>query len=128
MSAVSEINAALVAANQSDGTASAEGRVLGPDPCVGKARDIQKNVAGAAPGPSDPLSAPEAVTVEELARELLIADNYHMTASDQNWPGAVAHHEEMREAHPDYEKGRSVMTDAFRRARAILSRFDVRRR
>lgn len=45
------------AANQSDGTASAEGRALGPDPCVGKARDIQKNAVGVASGPSDTNSA-----------------------------------------------------------------------
>lgn len=47
----------LGATTKSDGTASAEGRVQGPDPSVGKTRDILQNRAGVASGPSDTKSA-----------------------------------------------------------------------
>lgn len=70
-------------ADESEGTASAEGRVLGPDPCVGKTRDVQKNAGGVASAPSDPTS-PDRESIARIIEILRLVDK-HVTDDDDRF-------------------------------------------
>lgn len=65
------------------------------------------------------MTAPDERAVEEMAREVLAADGYRET--DQQWSMTLTHHREMCAKYPDYQQGRSLILDAFRRARALFA-------
>jgi hypothetical protein len=58
--------------------------------------------------------------VEDGARAILIADGVEYVKRDAEWRADVKHYREMCAKYPDYETGRSMMIDAFRRSRAVI--------
>jgi len=60
--------------------------------------------------------------VEECARAILIADGVKYVKRDAEWEADVTRHREMLAKYSDYEDGRSMIIDAFRRARAVIRR------
>lgn len=59
--------------------------------------------------------------VEECARAILIADGVKYVKRDAEWEADVTRHREMLAKYSDYEDGRSMIIDAFRRARSLLA-------
>ena len=58
--------------------------------------------------------------VEECARAILIADGVKYVKRDAEWEADVTRHRGMLAKYSDYEDGRSMIIDAFRRARSEL--------
>ena len=58
---------------------------------------------------------------EAMARAILIADGVKYVLVDAEWQADVRRYREMCAKHTDYESGRSMITDAFRRARVALA-------
>jgi hypothetical protein len=58
--------------------------------------------------------------VEAAARAIVVGNGAEIIASDEHWPSYVERHRQMCAEWPDYEQGRSLITDAFRNARTAL--------
>jgi len=60
-----------------------------------------------------------------IARALVRSRGAGLTADDGNWPQEVAHYRELAAKHGDlYTGARSLITDAFRDARACLAEIE----
>lgn len=61
-----------------------------------------------------------------IARALVRSRGAELTADDGNWPREVAHYREMAAKHGElYTGARSLITDAFRGARAVLAEIEA---
>ena len=104
-------------------------RLPGSEPVVTNgAWQMMLDAATALCAAATPSAQGAEVSVDELARELIRADGNTVTTSNENWPRTLAFHEEMRAEYPDYENGYSLVTDAFRRARALLGKYRMEKR